>query len=136
MQMLRLLLVALVALFIAGAVTPVAAQADAIPDPAGSYSCFGEQEGKPYRLELAVEQYGETYRLAWGLSVVALQSSPTVIGLGIRRGDELAVALIHVQAGGVAIATYRISPGQLNGVWSPGDGQVWKEVCSKGRNAA
>lgn len=102
-------------------------------DIAGSYSCFGEQAGKPYRLELIITNREATYDLSWGPSVFAAKSSPTMLGLGVRDGERLAAVILSVATGGVGVVVYRISAGELRGRWTDGGGEVLTENCTVGR---
>lgn len=116
-----LLLIALFGLFGLGSV-PEAAP----PALAGKYLCAGTQGSDKYTVTLQIEQYDETYQLTW-----LQQEHPVLGGLGLTRGDQLAVGLFGPN-GAVGIALYTMTPGRLEGEWSRGDGKVDIERCMKG----
>ena len=93
----------------------------------GHYTCRGVRDATAYTLQLTVEPIGQTYGFTW-----FADQGRAAIGLGVRDGEALAVAIIG-PGGEVGVAHYAISPGQLAGVWSTGQGRVDREVCSQGQ---
>lgn len=111
------------------AIGVVLAQSPSVaPDPlVGLYICHGTQDGgKAYTVRLQVDPIGQTYQLVWRLKDDT--ALVVLVGLGIRDGERLAVALIGPNHG-VGVALYLISPSQLAGVWSRGDGAQETERC-------
>lgn len=87
------------------------------------YRCEGTTDGKAYVLPLMVETQGENYVFYWLGSDMA--------GLGIKKDDNVSVAIINTETKGMGVAYYKASKGKLDGTWSPGDGKVYKEVCTE-----
>src|SRR3990167_3937342 len=93
----------------------------------GAYTCRGTRGAEAYTLQLLVQAIGDTYGLTW-----TANQGPAAVGLGVREGDGLAVAILW-PGGEIGVAHYVIGPGQLAGVWSTGQGRVDREVCTQGR---
>ena len=93
----------------------------------GLYTCNGARDGKAYVLHLTVQAVGDTYGLTW-----FADQGDAAVGLGVREGDGLAVAMIG-PSGEVGVAHYVIGPGRLTGVWSTGNGHIDREVCTQGK---
>ena len=96
----------------------------------GTYTCRGARGPEAYTLQLLVQPLGETYGLTW-----SADQGPAAVGLGVRDGDGLAVAIVG-PGGGIGVAHYVISAGQLAGVWTTGGGRVDREVCTQGKVSA
>jgi hypothetical protein len=105
-----------------------AAATDMLP---GTYTCTGTQpDGKKYEdtFDLSVKAEGaDTYMVVW-----SHQGQPMVAGLGIHKGDSLAVMMFGGMQG---VALYHITPGRLDGVWSPEPGKRGTERCQAGKSA-
>lgn len=101
------------------------------PNPVGNYVCTGVQHGKPYAIYLSVQELDQSYELRWRAD---LAGHPTLVGLGVRDGGYLGVAIVSA-TGAVGAALYRIGPGRLDGVWTPGDGSLDPETCHNGKAA-
>lgn len=87
------------------------------------YNCKGTDPDGEYTTTLTIEQKGDNYFLAW--PEVGSQ------GMGMRLENDLAVVFV-TQRGGVGVALYKISDGQLGGFWAAGDGMVYAEICTAG----
>lgn len=79
-------------------------------DLIGEYDATGKNpDGKQYKAKLTVEPAGGLYRFAW---------SNDTDGLGIKRGDNIAVGIGGRRCGFV---TYEVqSDGSLDGIWGGG----------------
>ncbi len=121
----RLLLIAIVVVLGFGSV-----RAAAPVDLPGKYLCAGTQGPDKYTVTLTIEKFDETYQLIW-----LQQEHPVLGGLGLTRGDQLAVGLFGPN-GAVGVALYTVTPGRLEGEWSRGDGKVDIERCMKGDKQA
>ena len=107
----------------------------AVPTLTGAYTCRGEIDAQPYMLVLAIEADGDTLRFAWSTTA---DTEPLTVGLGVREGDVVAVALLHRRSGYLGVALYRVTtPDRLAAQWSMGQGRVSEEQCvRRGRAAA
>lgn len=94
----------------------------------GAYACHGTQNGQRYEMPLAIAEFGHAYQLTWG-------DPATVMGLGLLQEGRLAVALVVPRTGAVGVASYVVTPGRLEGIWSRGDGSIDVETCQQGRPA-
>lgn len=94
----------------------------------GVYECEGvNPDGSTYRGEVEISKDEDTYRVSWTMSERA-----TALGIGILRGDVLAVSYFTGESLGVV--AYRIEKGgQLVGEWAVlgAGGQLRPEVLSR-----
>jgi hypothetical protein len=76
----------------------------------GEYDATGKNpDGKQYKTRLTVEPAGNLYRFVW---------SNNTDGIGIKRGDNIAVGIGGTRCGFV---TYQVqSDGSLDGIWGGG----------------
>ena len=91
-------------------------------DLIGNYEAIGKNpNGTPYKVNLTVEPAGKTHRFVW---------SNDIDGVGIKRGNHVAVGIGGVRCGFVA---YEIRPdGTLDGVWGGyGSDQTGTEMATK-----
>ena len=91
-------------------------------DLVGDYEAIGKNpNGTPYKVQLKVEPAGNVHRFVW---------SNNTDGVGIKRGNHVAVGIGGVRCGFVA---YQIKPdGTLDGVWGGyGSDQTGTETAAK-----
>ena len=91
-------------------------------DLVGDYEATGKNpNGTSYKLQLKVEPAGNLHRFVW---------SNNTDGVGIKRGNHVAVGIGGVRCGFVA---YEIKPdGMLDGVWGGyGSDQTGTETAAK-----
>ena len=87
------------------------------PDIAGFYQCEGvEVGGTKYTAEVEIRRLGDAYAVSWTKGTVPLH-----IGIGIRKGNVLAVSFASKTGGGVAV--YQIGKARtLQGEWTDAGG--------------
>lgn len=125
MSIRRALLLVVVAMALAnGSSRPAAAQ----KAWTWRYVCIGSMSGMrdgpfDYRLPLTITRKHQAYELVWGET-----DRPTAVGIGIREGRHLSVALVGTVEFGVA--HYVVTDGRLSGTWSMGWGRVYSEQCA------
>ena len=100
-------------------------------DLPGKYLCAGTQGVDRYTVKLEIEAYDQTYIVKW----VDERGNPVLAGLGINERGNLAVSILAPN-GALGTAIYRLSPGELDGIWTRGDGKRDMELCRKGDKAA
>ena len=102
--------------------TPILAQ-----DLSGMYQCEGVgPNGTKYRGIVEIAKNDQTYRLRW-----TIRPDGVYLGIGILRGDELAVSYFGQVLG---VVLYQIEKGpRLVGQWTVmgADGQVFSETLTK-----
>jgi uncharacterized protein (TIGR03067 family) len=83
------------------------------PDIAGMYQCDGlEADGNRYTAQVEIRRLGDAYAVSWARGTV-----PIHIGVGVRKGDVLAVSFASKGGGGIAV--YQISKDRkLQGEWT------------------
>jgi hypothetical protein len=96
------------------------------PKIEGDYVCRGVSERGNYSIPLTVTLEGEDYFFSW--------QDGAMVGLGVRQGDWIAVAILNRSTGSVGVALYKIEPGMLVGRWSGGRG-AYPETCIAGKPA-
>jgi hypothetical protein len=106
-------------------------RAAAPPELPGKYLCSGTQGPDRYSVKMEIEAYDQTYVVKW----INSNGDPVLAGLGISARGELAVAILS-PSGAIGTAMYRLSPGELDGIWTRGDGKTDTEMCRKGDRVA
>lgn len=90
----------------------------------GIYAAAGNENGKNYHGSCLIVRKGDVYLVTWNFS-----TGDSFTGIGVRTGDNFAVAWATDKIKGVNV--YRILPGSagLSGRWAtmPGNGRVWTE---------
>lgn len=88
------------------------------------YACSGmNPDGTLYEISLAVRQEGKNYFLDWS------SRGTEMVGLGLRQNDQLAVVILNKHDNSIGVVLYTVKQGQLEGLWTFGGGQVFKEAC-------
>lgn len=100
-------------------------------DLPGKYLCSGTEGPDHYTVRLVIAAEHDTFILQW----LDANDRPVLGGLGIQDRSDLAVALLS-PTGALGTALYRLSPGQLDGKWTRGDGKLDTELCRKGDRVA
>ena len=99
--------------------------------PVGTYRCRGTRNGHIYGIRLVVTAYYRAYAFEWKRD----SDGPVVqAGLAVRRGDQLAVAIMSV-GGTRAVGLYTLTRGRLEGTWTD-TGDIETEVCVTGEFSA
>lgn len=96
-------------------------------DISGVYQCDGVgPNGRPYKGVVEIAKNNQTYRLKWTVAPDGIY-----LGIGIRKGDELAASYFGQVLG---VVLYKIEKGsRLVGEWTVtgADGQVYSETLTK-----
>ena len=114
-------------LFFPAILFAVGASQAAVPKIQEKYECRGQADGKEYMMSLAIQAKGQNYFLNWG--------GGSVVGIGLRLDNHLAVSFVHLQSRSLGAAIYEVAEGKLEGRWVSGDGAVYRETCSVGLRA-
>jgi hypothetical protein len=112
---------------LAGVLTVAAADPVSSTDLTGIYVCSGTNaDGSSYQAIVEIARQNDAYQLQW-----VVDSEVVAVGMGIRKGDVLAVAYFSGQPG---VAAYRIEPDdRLVGEWTvdDADGLLFSETLTK-----
>lgn len=87
------------------------------------YKCEGDSPQGKYTMPLSVEQHGDSYLFVW--------AEGQIVGIGLRKENQLAVAFVNQKTGGVGVNLYEVADNQLRGEWNSG-GKTYREVCTVG----
>jgi len=85
-----------------------------------NYKCVGVQDNKEYKTDLTIEVKDGNVYLAW--------DNGKMLGLGVRTGDTIAIALVVPANGGVGVLLYKMEDGELHGRWTFSGG-IFTETC-------
>ena len=90
------------------------------------YMCHGKTPQGKYDTVLTIEKKDNAYILTW-----ASAAGISAKGIGVRSEDVLAAMYVNPQSQG-GVILFKITKGGLEGIWTMGTGQVYKETCTFG----